>query len=180
MKNRPAQIENKFKVTHPLALLGIVAVLCLIGCGVYLATKPNTNYLGPTVNGQTPTPAANQPGNPGNSAKSSQVPAATTQTPTRGSITISDFNITPQSNGSVRVQNDQISGAASGSCAITLTSPQGDQDQTVSGGQIVFAGSYYSCSFPPISGVTESGNWRATITVTSGGASGSKSESFGV
>jgi hypothetical protein len=177
MKFSWSQIGKQLRVKHPLTLVIAVVVLVAGGFWLYTATKPHVDLTEPAINGQTPTPSPGTPGNAGDAAKSDQGKNATpspTPVPTTVSgaptITVSDFNITPRSGGTAVVQNDVVSGVTSGACSLALTSPS-DNPQIFTG-QVTSAGSYYSCSFGTITGISETGTWKASLSVTSGGSTG--------
>lgn len=125
----------------------------------------------------TPEPSPGQPGNPGDDAKTniptaSLTPASPTPTPAV-TVTLSEAVVTYQGNGRVRA-TARVTGASSGTCQLTLTK---DGQKLEASAEIVYSGSYYSCSPTVLSGVTGAGStWNAALTATDG--AGNKSATF--
>ncbi|QQR52802.1 hypothetical protein IPG36_01620 [bacterium] len=164
-------------------VLAVGASLGLVTLAVWLsrpAMSPLTNTTMPTMTPTaSPTPVASpgQPGNPGDDAKSniptaSVTPISPTATPVV-SVKLSEVGVTYQGTGRVRA-TARVEGASAGSCVLTVSK---DNQKLEATADIVFSGSYYSCSPTVMSGVTGTGSsWNVTVTATD--SKGNKSNTF--
>jgi len=163
--------------------LAVLAVLLVGGLCVLAYTQFKSQKTASTAASKpTPAPGPGQPGNPGDEAKSAisaQSASSPTPAPNAGAaIAIQLFTPESRSGGDAHVIS-QLAGATSGSCTLTLTSPSGAT--STFDGQIQWDGTYASCSFGTISGVSQSGTWKASLTAASSGkTSGNASTTFNV
>lgn len=164
-------------------VLAVAGGLTLVTLAVWLskpAMSPLTNTTIPSAKPTaSPTPEASpgQPGNPGDDAKTSiPTPTATPVSPTPTTVMtvkLSEAGVTYQGSGRVRA-TARVTGAASGTCQLVLTK---DSQKIEASAEIVYSGSYYSCSPTVLSGVSGTGStWNAAITATDG--AGNKSAPY--
>jgi cytoskeletal protein RodZ len=155
------------RIYYYLGALALVLVLAAVVMA-YTNHRQTATVVTPQVSG-TAEPSPGQSGNPGDQAKSQtsstptpQSSATPVSTPAASTIAITDFTVAPRSGGQIHVAS-QISGTTSGTCTLGLTSPTGSA-RSVSG-TVTYSGTYYLCSFDTISGVTETGTWKASLVV---------------
>lgn len=196
-------MKNLLKNKTFIIIAALLIILAICGVAIFFLSTHKTR---PTVDdslaksspaastsGSAPTASGSAPaasGNPGDNAKSaiaSSSPVAVTEPDNQSSIPTPDANgmviyyffATPQGGGKLTT-NTHINGVKEGAaCSLRLTSPSG-VTSTKTGQTISANGSFYSCNFGAISGITEKGDWSAVLAVTSGGSSLSSNTKFTV
>jgi hypothetical protein len=159
------------RIYYYLAALALTLVVAALAVA-YSHHQPTVTVTPQTST--TPEVSPGQPGNPGDQTKSGYSPTpkpttAKTASPTPGAntqtITVADFTVAPRAGGQIHVAST-VTGTTAGACTLGLTSPQGNVRSVT--GAVTNSGTYFNCSFATIDGVTETGTWKASLSVTNG------------